>query len=367
MGEPVYLHFKATNISTTSVNILAADPYSFCAGYQVKVSDGSPTPVNPNDGCSQRPAAGSCASSSSLLGPSETKTEDILLNGRHGLEKPGTYEISATRELPYGTAEEVLRFSGPKFKITSHLKIEIKSSDEATLRRVLQPYVDNLTSEDDYYNSEAHRAIRSVAPLFLEERILGMLNSESSREFAVSTLGKMNTPSSREALADVASKNGELQEEAVRYLGKMGDSTYFPLLLDIVSRSEPSSNLKQTAIRAAAQLGHDQCAPFLLTLLSSSDRWDRINAVQGMYESGSRQVVPQLFELLRDKDDFIARMAAGVLVTLTHRTAVSSGPYEKNPLAQYQLCLQWWSSHAGTAPIFGPNDCGEIESLEQTR
>ena len=38
-----------------------------------------------------------------------------------------------------------------------------------------------------------------------EQEDTGMLNSESSGEFAVATLAKMNTPASRQALADVAS------------------------------------------------------------------------------------------------------------------------------------------------------------------
>ena len=197
--------------------------------------------------------------------------------------------------------------------------------------------------------------------------MLGMLDSESSREFAVTTLGRMNTARSRRALADVASHDGEWQKTAIRHLGEMGDAAYFPILLHAAANSKTGSNVRQTAIRAAAQLSHDRVMPFLLSLLQSDDHWNRINAVQGMYESGSRQAVPPLIELLRDNDDFIARMAAGVLVSLTHRTPVISRPYEKDPVAQYQVWRRWWSSHGATAPIFGPKDCGKVEPFEQAK
>lgn len=367
VGEPVYLHFKITNTGTTTLQILTAYRYSFCAGYLIKVSDGSPAPVHPSDGCSERTPGGSCASSDGPLGPGETKTEDILLNYHHSLGKPGTYQITASRDLPYGTTEPVLTFGGPRFRTTTQLKIMIESGDETRLKGILKPYVADLTSEDQSRNSEAHLVLGSVAPLFLENMILGMLNSESSREFAVTTLGKMNTQRSRKALADVASRDGEWQETAIRSLGEMGDVTYFPTLLRAASNSKPGSNVRQTAIRGAAQLGHDKVMPFLLSLLQSNDYWDRINAVQGMYESGSRQAVPSLIVLLRDNDDFIARMAADVLVTLTHRTPVTSGPYEKDPVAQYQVWQRWWSAHGTTALIFGPRDCGEVEPFEQAQ
>ena len=306
---------------------------------------------------------GSCASGAGSLGSGQTKTESILLNYQHDFSKPGTYEITATRELPYATADQDVRPNGPMFYTTARLKFEIDRGDEATLEAILKPYVADLTAKDDHRNTEAHIVIGSVAPLFLEDNVLAMLNSETTRGFAVTTLGKINTTRSRRALAGVASGDSEWKGSAIQELGAMGDPTYYPLVLRAAQNSKPGSGMRQTAIRAAAELGHDQVIPFLLTLLQSSEKWDRINAVQGMYESGSRLAVAPLIDLLRDYDDFIARMAAGVLVTLTHRTPVSSGPYEKNAPAQYEVWRRWWSKYGETAPIYGPKDCGEIEQL----
>lgn len=147
----------------------------------------------------------------------------------------------------------------------------------------------------------------------------------------------------------------------------MGDRDYYPLVLRAATSFEPGSNTRQTAIRAAAELGKDESVPFLASLLQSHVKWNRINAVQGMYESASRESVPYLIGLLLDKDDFIAQMAAGTLVGLTHRTPVSGGPIErsKNPVAQHPAWSRWWSLLGSTAPIYRPEDCGEVEPLEE--
>lgn len=366
-GEPVYLHFEVTNVGKETTQIQTAYRYSFCAGYQIKISDGSPPPVRPSDGCALGGKGGSCASSDAPLASGERKTEDLLLNDERDLSKPGMYYITATRVLPYGTASQVLTSNGPKFLLTEHFRIAIRRGDEITLKAILHPYIDDLAAKDQERNSEAQIVIGSVAPLFLEGKILEMLNSDSHRGFAMGALRKMNTARSRKALAEVATKNGEWQEQAIRYLGEMGDRNYYPLVLRAAKTFEPGSNTRQTAIRAAAELGKDESVPFLASLLQSHVKWNRINAVQGMYESASRESVPYLIGLLLDKDDFIAQMAAGTLVGLTHRTPVSGGPIErsKNPVAQHPAWSRWWSLLGSTAPIYRPEDCGEVEPLEE--
>jgi hypothetical protein len=71
-GEPVFLHFQVTNNGSKSVNILQADPYSFCSGYEITLSSNS-------HGSTGRPScpkgfAGDCLSSDTLLRPGASKT-----------------------------------------------------------------------------------------------------------------------------------------------------------------------------------------------------------------------------------------------------------------------------------------------------
>jgi hypothetical protein len=364
VGEPVYLHFEVMNTGKEPVEILAANPYSFCAGYQLKISDGSPPRAHPTPSCTPLGEGGSCASGHGPLRPGERKTEDILLDFKYNLAKPGTYYLTAIRNLPYGTAEDV-RGGGPKLSVTAHLEIVMGIGDEASLKAIWQPYLADLTGKDPRKRDEAALVISRVAPLFLEDTIIGMLNSDTTRGLVLPALRKLNTARTRKALADFAAQPGnQYRTLAIHYLGEIGDHTYFPLLLSIAQSSELGEEGKQTVTIAAARLGGDESLPLLLTLLDSNQKMDRIYAVQGMYVSASRKAVPVLIDLLRDRDDFVARMAPGTLVNLTHRSPVRVGPYEKDPTAQYPAWSRWWILHGQTAPIYGPEECGEVEPLE---
>jgi hypothetical protein len=94
-GEPIFLHFQATNNGPKSVNMEQADPYTFCAGYQVKVSS-DPADPGPHSSCIVG-IAGDCLSSAMTIHPAESKNESILLNFEHDLSKPGDYDLLSYR------------------------------------------------------------------------------------------------------------------------------------------------------------------------------------------------------------------------------------------------------------------------------
>lgn len=74
-GEPVFLNLTLSNQGAEPEDVLTSDPYSFCSGYQIKISrQGSP-----HIACSQG-YGGSCLSGAVTLAPHGSHTEHILLN-----------------------------------------------------------------------------------------------------------------------------------------------------------------------------------------------------------------------------------------------------------------------------------------------
>lgn len=50
---------------------------------------------------------------------------------------------------------------------------------------------------------------------------------------------------------------------------------------------------------------------------------------------------------------------------MTHRSPFADGRfYNEVPSSQYARWAGWWSVHGGSAPVYGPRQCGEIEVLQ---
>ena len=75
--EPVFLSFTLHNDGQTKEEVVTADPYSFCSGYELHITrDGVPGPTD------FQSFGGSCLSGAISLEPGASHTERILLNYR---------------------------------------------------------------------------------------------------------------------------------------------------------------------------------------------------------------------------------------------------------------------------------------------
>src|SRR5450432_598990 len=172
-GEPVFLHFQVTNNGSKAENVLQADPYSFCSGYEITVyNSNNANDQNANSSCAPVGFAGDCPSSDTHLKPGQTRIENILLNYEHSVDKPGDYELEAVRRLPHASAD-VDYFKTAKDNLEIHAKLYFRVdqdsiADPAPLRRL----VDQLRSPDSIRRSEAALALASIAPAALESTLL---------------------------------------------------------------------------------------------------------------------------------------------------------------------------------------------------
>jgi hypothetical protein len=206
-----------------------------------------------------------------------------------------------------------------------------------------------------------------MAPSFLEDTIISMMNSPVTCPFALMGLRHLNTARSKEALAKIAEDSPKDSYsydsfQALKYLSEMGDKEYFPLLLDEAKNQEPHQ--AQGYVVAAAELGREDAVPFLLSLLGSSDPFSRANAVEALAQTGSRDAVPSLIQELLDTDVDLARMASSGLVRLTHRSPFRHDQlWAESPRDEHPQWQQWWATHGVDAPVFPASKCGPVEPL----
>jgi hypothetical protein len=127
-GEPVFLYFEATNSGTETQNVYRADPYSFCSGYQIRVSTDPP----PTSSCAPLGGGGSCFSSYAPLEPGQSRTERILLNYDHKIGADGSYDVQAVQTLSYAPAGQVY-FSAAKTSLEVRQQLHFRVDSNATL------------------------------------------------------------------------------------------------------------------------------------------------------------------------------------------------------------------------------------------
>jgi len=362
VGEPIYLHFELTNNNTEPMQVMTGSRYSFCDGYQVQVSPD----LSAHSSCVSG-GVGSCLGGTTIIKPGETWKDELLLNYEHDLSKAGMYDISASRTLRYDRPDvRMSANSGIEVKSEGLFHIRLEEGSAESLAAIFEPYVADLNAKDEERMREAARAIGSLAPRFLEDTILSMMDSPATRQFAVIGLRHLNTDRAREALAKFVKSTSYYsydREQAIKDLSEMGDKKYFPLLLDEAKNHEP--NEARDYALAAARIGGEDAMPYVASLLSSPNPFTRANGVMALPETGSRRAVPILIELLRNSEMAVARLASIGLVRLTHRNPLTDNRwYSDDPANEYQVWADWWMARGADAAIYGSGECDDIEPLK---
>jgi len=363
-GEPIYVHFEVTNVGKDPLQYTAGDPYSEgCGGYSIEVSR---EPALAHSSC-RLGGSGECIVANQIIAGGERQYRNILVNFAHDVATPGNYEIHTVNAFKYGpmTRETQSPAGSSELKVEARFQIRVIAGSREDLEAIYRSYVANLASNDPEIQREAERAIVSGAPPWLEDTIVGMLKQYTSREFALLGLKNLNTARSRAELAKIVESTSEYTEQsemAITYLAQMGDKKYFPLLLGVAQKDTP--NQARDHVLAAAELGGDDSLPFLRGLLSSADPNSRANGVMGLEKTGSRAAVPLLIEELKDQNADFGKLALNGLTGLTHRSAFGNGQVDPDPPAEeYGRWSKWWATNGGSAAVYGPRECGEMQSL----
>lgn len=363
LGEPVFLYFEANNSGRDTQNLHKADPYSFCAGYQIHVSSDLANNAN-NLSCAPMGFGGSCLSSDAPLEPGKKVTERILLNYEHKIDSAGQYEIEAGRSLSYAPgSEDFFSTSTRKNSLEVHAHLIFRVDENAEWRETdLQSWVELLHSTDSAKRREAGRTLASVAPKSLEDVLLGFADNPELRQWAPIAFHRLNTSRSLAGLARIldTTEPGTYEHmKAADFLAESGDPVWFPELLGVAEKNSKVGNY----VYDAAESGGDQILPTLLSMLQSPDaEFTHPIAVSAFGYTGSRSAVPILLGLLMSSDTGEAQRALYGLRQLTHRD-VGGDRWFDNPQSQYRRWVNWWNREGETAPIYKATECGEVKPL----
>lgn len=360
LGEPVFLYFEATNSGTEIQNLLKADPYSFCSGYQIHVS----SDLANNSSCAPMAFGGSCGSSDAPLEPGKKVTERILLNYEHKIDSGGQYEIEAERNLSYAPGNEDFFSTGTKknsLEVHAHLIFRVDENAEWN-ETELQSWVEMLRSTDSTKRREAARTLASVAPKSLEDVLLGFADNPELRQWAPIAFHRLKISRSLAGLAKIldTTEPGTYEHmKAADFLAESEDPKWFPQLLAVAQKNSKNGNY----VYDAAESGGDQIIPTLLSMLQSPDtEFTHPIAVSAFGYTGTRSAVPILLGLLRSSDTGDAQRALYGLRQLTHRD-VGGDRWFDNPQSQYPRWVNWWNCEGETARIYKPRQCGEVKPL----
>lgn len=350
-GEPVFLYFEVENTGSTAQKISQADPYSFCSGYSIKVSN-DPSETS---SCAAFGFGGSCLSSERSMAPDEKHSERILLNYDHELKSPGEYEVDASRTMSDGS------FVSPVLVVKTHLRFHIEATGGPSAEQ-LESWLNQLHSKDLSRRNEAARVLASLAPPSLEDVLLGFAGDPELRRWAPLALSRLNNERSLAALAELvrnAQPGSSEHIQSAEFLARTGDIKWFPLLADVARRKAQISNY----VAYAAQAGGDKALPLLLELLQSPDKeFTQLNATMALGDTGSRDAIPILLNLLKNPNPDLSSRAVYALRLLTHRT-FGSETRDASAADQFPAWMQWWIREGKTAHIYKTSECGDFVHL----
>ena len=365
-GEAVLLEYTVRNDGGQPVNILSATPNTFCSGYVVKVNR---IDIAEPHGCGGGMSGGSCLSSARTLKPGESVTEHFMVNDHDQMRTPGSYRISAVRELPTSMESDLIALpSGPKVKTSAEFDVEVVEADAQHVRSTLLPYFADLSSDDWLRRSTAEQVVGTLSSPAVEDLVLG-LNDTPRKDIAIRALAAVNTPATRKQLADIALNNGQdrFSEQdrfsAAGALGGSGDRSYWPLLRDMAARQPPEQ--AGGLFLSAARLGGEEAVPWLRDLLRSPDVRLKGAAIFPLASTASRQAVPLRIDMIGDDEEHIPEAAQNALVQLTHHTFNPKQIVPSDRAAAHAAWIRWWSRNAESAPIYKPGEyCGNAAPLE---
>jgi hypothetical protein len=363
IGEPVYVVLSISNKNNQAIWVDFGPTDMFCQKFSIEVP--GVDSAREQWGCG---IAGSCGSSLVEIAPKKTTAVRQLLNREFRLQRTGAYVVHAQTNV---TVRNQNLWSSPpldKFKVSDNLTVDVQRSDDGELQAAFEPIVYELSSTDAVRRGEAAAAIIETAPTFLEDVLIDL--AKANYGFAAMTaLRKVDTEKTRNVLAQIATESGSqmIRVEAIRNLGRTGDVTYLPALLNLMKSTD--IQIQGAAAEAAGNLGGAAAVPEITALLSSLDVQRRQAGANGLEYTHAREAVPILIGLLLDPDATIRQTAVSGLSLLTHRVAFDGNKWADVTTPQsasnvHLRWVSWWKSQGKSIEMHGMNDCVRPDRLD---
>lgn len=319
-------------------------------------------------------AKGTAVYGSVTLPPGQIHTQRWLLNQWARFSRPGTYRIRAERRLPLHSVDATQpQFDEPPVAFAAALNdltLEISSSNEEQLRRVFEPYEKAVREPEGQRFAEAvHAVITLPQPFLLNELKLLVAASPEERRWqrdqALEGLARLGSPSAWDVILKVAlGSNGAdkpsaeersaradpLRAYAILLLAEKGDARFLLPILDLLPRAP--GTMRGEILRALGFFRDSRANQVLFENLHSPHIDDRVNAVLGLRNLQSKDVIPALIAALQDPQAQVRQVANFALQNLTGQEfALSSSASAAESKRVAGRWRAWWQKQG---PDFAP-------------
>lgn len=376
LGEPIFCRFVITNIGTAVFNFRYRAPTRSLATDNTqeprftvtnlagrRLHDPGPRPCgNPQ---------GTEVYGSVTLPPGKVHTERWLLNQWASFSASGTYHLRAERRLALlpidpQTGNPLEKPAAFALAIDD-LILQVEPSKPAQVEAAFQPYLASIRDPRESDPAEAVTVVTSMPQSFFLDQLISMLNPGKpdrwDRRDVVNGLARLNTPASWRVILRLF-RNGEITsapsanketEDALRsyallVLAEKGDSAFLPVILQVLPRSaEP---LRGDILRALGFFHDPRAFQPIYDNLHSARMTDRMDAILGLKNQGTKDVIPALLAALNDPDSPVEQVANFALQGLTgHKVPQSLNP---SPREFKRIADDWRAWWHGNAAKFSP-------------
>ncbi len=385
LGEPVFCRFVIRNTGNkvfafryrTPTRILASNyeqepRFVVTGGRGPRLPDPGPRPCGS--------PSGTAVYGFITLPPGQVHTERWLLDQWGQFAAPGPYHVRAERRLallePGPQVGEITEKPVAFALAIDELSILVVRSASAQVEAAFQPYLAAVGNPKDPNPAEAVVVLTSLPQPFFLDQLVKMANGGKpdrwDRRDALDGLARLDTPASWRAILDLfrgtntaassGSKEGAeraddpLRAYALLLLAEKADPASIPVFSEILARSaEP---MRGDILRALGFFHDPRTYQLLFDNLHSAQVTDRMNAILGLKNLGTKEVIPALLAALNDPEAQVRKVANFALEGLTgHKVAAFANPSGEESERIANNWHAWWREHAGSFSPPRPTAC----------
>ena len=366
LGEPIFCTFTIENTGSQVFAFAYRMPSRVLNSelegeprFSVSDERGRPQPDPAPKPCGG--AKGSAVYGSVMLPPGQVHTERWLLNQWARFSRPGRYHVRAERRLPLlgmnGAMPEFSRAPVAYALALNELSFDIVSATESELRIAFQPYLEILQKPGNWNAGEAVLVLTTLPQPFLLEQLTALAHAPPSEhrwnpQQALEGLARLGTPAAWEEILRIAQGVGssEAQDDeplrayAMLLLGEKGDPAFVVPLLEVLATAP--ATLRGDVLRALGFFQDTRASEILFTKLHSPAANERVNAILGLRNLGSKDVIPALLAMLSDPEAEVRQVANFALQGLTgqkFKLSSRARPAESARAAEWWHA--WWREH----------------------
>jgi HEAT repeat protein len=258
----------------------------------------------------------------------------------------------------------------------NELSLEIAPSTRKQRAAAFQPYLEALEKLEAKDLAEAVLVVTSLPQPFCLKTLIALATAPAherrwDRQQALEGLARLGTPAAWEAISKIARgenptpssssaaatslRDSALRSYAVLLLGQQGDRAFLPALLEIASAT-PHRELRGDVLRALGFFNDLRANQVLFDNLRSREASDRVNAILGLKNLESKNVVPALLAMLNDSDAQVRQVAHFALRSLTgQQIKLPPNASRADSARATDEWLAWWRNQgASFVPVRHP-------------